>query len=175
MSASEATSLYVLPPVFAHYKKQYTRVNLNIVRAEHLPLARSGNQPRGGFRGRVDARQGFAAGGPDRFIATRWCWPWRPRIRWPCAKWSSSTRCAVSDAVAEAGTAANAAQQLFSASRTAAAHRHGAGFERAAEAADLRGAGHGLSAARQRSGRRARRPAEDCRRWRACGCIANWR
>jgi DNA-binding transcriptional LysR family regulator len=26
----------VLPPVFAQYKKQYTRVNLNIVRAEHL-------------------------------------------------------------------------------------------------------------------------------------------
>jgi DNA-binding transcriptional LysR family regulator len=36
VSASEATSLYVLPPVFAQYKKQYTRVNLNIVRAEHL-------------------------------------------------------------------------------------------------------------------------------------------
>jgi DNA-binding transcriptional LysR family regulator len=36
VAASEATSLYVLPPVFAQYKKQYTRVNLNIVRAEHL-------------------------------------------------------------------------------------------------------------------------------------------
>jgi DNA-binding transcriptional LysR family regulator len=36
VSASEATSLYVLPPVFAEYKKQYTRVNLSIVRAEHL-------------------------------------------------------------------------------------------------------------------------------------------
>ena len=36
VSASEATSLYVLPPVFAQYKKHYTRVNLNIVRAEHL-------------------------------------------------------------------------------------------------------------------------------------------
>jgi len=36
VSASEATSLYVLPPVFAQYKKAYTRVNLNIVRAEHL-------------------------------------------------------------------------------------------------------------------------------------------
>jgi len=36
VSASEATSLYVLPPVFAEYKKHYTRVNLNIVRAEHL-------------------------------------------------------------------------------------------------------------------------------------------
>jgi DNA-binding transcriptional LysR family regulator len=35
VSASEATSLYVLPPVFALYKKQYTRVNLNIVRSEH--------------------------------------------------------------------------------------------------------------------------------------------
>jgi DNA-binding transcriptional LysR family regulator len=35
VSASEATSLYVLPPVFAQYKKHYTRVNLNIVRAEH--------------------------------------------------------------------------------------------------------------------------------------------
>lgn len=35
VSASEATSLYVLPPVFAQYKKQFTRVNLNIVRAEH--------------------------------------------------------------------------------------------------------------------------------------------
>jgi DNA-binding transcriptional LysR family regulator len=34
--ASEATSLYVLPPVLAQYKKAYTRVNLNIVRAEHL-------------------------------------------------------------------------------------------------------------------------------------------
>ena len=35
VSASEATSLYVLPPVFAQYKKQFARVNLNIVRAEH--------------------------------------------------------------------------------------------------------------------------------------------
>lgn len=35
VSASEATSLYVLPRVFAQYKKHYTRVNLNIVRAEH--------------------------------------------------------------------------------------------------------------------------------------------
>ncbi|HUH63178.1 MAG TPA: LysR family transcriptional regulator [Terracidiphilus sp.] len=36
VAASEATSLYVLPRVFAQYKKQYSRVNLNIVRAEHL-------------------------------------------------------------------------------------------------------------------------------------------
>lgn len=35
ISASEATSLYVLPAVFARYKKHYTRVNLKIVRAEH--------------------------------------------------------------------------------------------------------------------------------------------
>lgn len=35
VSASEATSLYILPPVFAQYKRQYTRVNLSIVRAEH--------------------------------------------------------------------------------------------------------------------------------------------
>lgn len=35
VSASEATSLYVLPQVFAQYKKQFARVNLNIVRAEH--------------------------------------------------------------------------------------------------------------------------------------------
>jgi DNA-binding transcriptional LysR family regulator len=35
VSCSEATSLYILPPVFAHYKKLYTRVNLNIVRSEH--------------------------------------------------------------------------------------------------------------------------------------------
>jgi len=36
VSASEATSLYVLPRVLAQYKKHYTRVNLNVVRAEHL-------------------------------------------------------------------------------------------------------------------------------------------
>jgi DNA-binding transcriptional LysR family regulator len=36
VAASEATSLYVLPRVFAQYKKHYTRVNLNIVRTEHL-------------------------------------------------------------------------------------------------------------------------------------------
>lgn len=35
VSCSEATSLYILPPVFALYKKQYARVNLNIVRSEH--------------------------------------------------------------------------------------------------------------------------------------------
>jgi len=34
ISANEATSLYVLPAVFAQFKKQYTRVNLNIVRAD---------------------------------------------------------------------------------------------------------------------------------------------
>src|SRR5271156_3444626 len=32
--ANEATSLYVLPTVFAQFKKQYTRVNLSIVRAD---------------------------------------------------------------------------------------------------------------------------------------------
>jgi DNA-binding transcriptional LysR family regulator len=36
ISASEATSLYVLPPVLAQYKRHYTRVSLNIVRAEHV-------------------------------------------------------------------------------------------------------------------------------------------
>lgn len=35
VSASEATSLYVLPPVLAQYKRHYTRVSLNVVRAEH--------------------------------------------------------------------------------------------------------------------------------------------
>jgi DNA-binding transcriptional LysR family regulator len=35
VSASEATSLYILPPVFALYKKQCARVSLNIVRSEH--------------------------------------------------------------------------------------------------------------------------------------------
>ncbi len=35
VSCSEATSLYILPPVFALYKKLYARVNLNIVRSEH--------------------------------------------------------------------------------------------------------------------------------------------
>jgi DNA-binding transcriptional LysR family regulator len=35
VSASEATSLYILPAVFSQYKRQYSRVNLNIVRAEH--------------------------------------------------------------------------------------------------------------------------------------------
>jgi DNA-binding transcriptional LysR family regulator len=34
ISANEATSLYVLPIVFAQFKKQYTRVNLSIVRAD---------------------------------------------------------------------------------------------------------------------------------------------
>jgi DNA-binding transcriptional LysR family regulator len=34
ISANEATCLYVLPAVFAQFKKQYTRVNLNIVRAD---------------------------------------------------------------------------------------------------------------------------------------------
>lgn len=34
ISANEATSLYVLPAVFAQFKKQYTRVNLSIVRAD---------------------------------------------------------------------------------------------------------------------------------------------
>lgn len=34
VSANEGTSLYVLPAVFAQFKKQYTRVNLNVVRAD---------------------------------------------------------------------------------------------------------------------------------------------
>jgi len=34
ISANEATTLYVLPAVFAQFKKQYTRVNLSIVRAD---------------------------------------------------------------------------------------------------------------------------------------------
>lgn len=35
VSASEATCLYVLPAVFAQFKKHYTKVNVNIMRAEH--------------------------------------------------------------------------------------------------------------------------------------------
>jgi len=34
VSTSEATSLYVLPSVFAHFKKLYSRVHLSIVRSE---------------------------------------------------------------------------------------------------------------------------------------------
>jgi DNA-binding transcriptional LysR family regulator len=34
VSANEATSLYVLPKVFAQFKRQYTRVGLSIVRAD---------------------------------------------------------------------------------------------------------------------------------------------
>ena len=34
VSANEATSLYVLPSVFAQFKRQYTRVSLSIVRAD---------------------------------------------------------------------------------------------------------------------------------------------
>ncbi len=34
VSTSEATSLYVLPTVFAHFKKLYSRVHLSIVRSE---------------------------------------------------------------------------------------------------------------------------------------------
>jgi DNA-binding transcriptional LysR family regulator len=36
VSANEATSLYVLPVVFAQFKRQYTRVGLSIVRADRL-------------------------------------------------------------------------------------------------------------------------------------------
>jgi DNA-binding transcriptional LysR family regulator len=35
VSASEATSLYILPAVLGQYKKLYTRVNLSVVRSEH--------------------------------------------------------------------------------------------------------------------------------------------
>jgi DNA-binding transcriptional LysR family regulator len=38
VSANEATSLYVLPPVFAAFKKQYTRVALKIVRADRARI-----------------------------------------------------------------------------------------------------------------------------------------
>lgn len=36
VSANEATSLYVLPKVFAQFKRQYTRVGLSIVRADRV-------------------------------------------------------------------------------------------------------------------------------------------
>ncbi len=36
VSANEATSLYVLPAVFAQFKRQHTRVGLSIVRADRL-------------------------------------------------------------------------------------------------------------------------------------------
>src|ERR1700741_1756556 len=36
VSANEATSLYVLPAVFAQFKQQYTRVGLSIVRADRV-------------------------------------------------------------------------------------------------------------------------------------------
>jgi DNA-binding transcriptional LysR family regulator len=36
VSANEATSLYVLPAVFAQFKRQYSRVGLSVVRADRL-------------------------------------------------------------------------------------------------------------------------------------------
>jgi DNA-binding transcriptional LysR family regulator len=41
VSANEATSLYVLPAVFAQFKRQHTRVGLSIVRADRLKTVES--------------------------------------------------------------------------------------------------------------------------------------
>jgi DNA-binding transcriptional LysR family regulator len=41
VSANEATSLYVLPAVFAQFKRQYTRVGLSIVRADRVKTVES--------------------------------------------------------------------------------------------------------------------------------------
>jgi DNA-binding transcriptional LysR family regulator len=41
VSANEATSLYVLPAVFAQFKRQYSRVGLSIVRADRLKTVES--------------------------------------------------------------------------------------------------------------------------------------
>jgi DNA-binding transcriptional LysR family regulator len=41
VSANEATSLYVLPSVFAQFKRQHTRVGLSIVRADRLKTVES--------------------------------------------------------------------------------------------------------------------------------------
>jgi DNA-binding transcriptional LysR family regulator len=41
VSANEATSLYVLPAVFAEFKQQYSRVGLSIVRADRLRTVES--------------------------------------------------------------------------------------------------------------------------------------
>lgn len=41
VSANEATSLYVLPSVFAQFKRQYSRVGLSIVRADRLKTIES--------------------------------------------------------------------------------------------------------------------------------------
>jgi len=41
VSANEATSLYVLPAVFAQFKRQYSRVGLSVVRADRLRTVES--------------------------------------------------------------------------------------------------------------------------------------
>lgn len=41
VSANEATSLYVLPAVFAQFKRQYSRVGLSIVRADRMRTVES--------------------------------------------------------------------------------------------------------------------------------------
>lgn len=41
VSANEATSLYVLPAVFAQFKRQYSRVGLSIVRADRMKTVES--------------------------------------------------------------------------------------------------------------------------------------
>ena len=41
ISANEATHLYVLPQVFAHFRRQYPRVMLSVVRAERLRTVES--------------------------------------------------------------------------------------------------------------------------------------
>ena len=156
VSASEATSLYVLPPVFAQYKKHYTRVNLNIVRAEHLRsleavmnrevdfavVSMPVKDPR--LVVQVIHRDDMVlAVAPTHPLATR-------------SSDQARRDAQVSAAAAQAGQPAHAAQQLLRQLRRASAHRHGTGFERTAQAPDLRRTGHGISAACQRARRRAR-------------------
>src|SRR5271169_5907080 len=66
ISANEATSLYVLHAVFAQFKKQYTRVNLNIVRADRAKsLEAVLNREVGADDVQIDARVLFLELGED--------------------------------------------------------------------------------------------------------------
>ncbi len=151
VSASEATSLYILPPVFALYKKQYTRVNLNIVRSEHSrSLEAVFNRdvdfaivslPHQGSRlvvHPIHRDDIVLVVAPTHPLAMREVVKLDEMMQFPML-------------LLKQRPPAHTAQQLLSPPRTATAHRHGTGLQRVAQAADLRRTGHGVSAACQRS------------------------
>ena len=158
ISANESTCLYVLPQVFTQFKQQYSRVGLNIIRADRSRTLEAVQNREVDF--------GVIAL-PIKDVRLNAEWIHKDELvlaaapNHALAKAGGKLRMedcgASSAAAAETGPPAGTDRLALQHSRTEAEHRHGTRFERTAEAFCRSGHGDRLRAPIQRRCRRTSR------------------